>query len=126
MHGLRHTESPLPLTVGSGVARLAEALRVGALVDTTHSKTETTRGEQEGAVTPELRVVGALGKVAVDMVWGRPAVPSPDVAQPGFQWRTSEAEQMIPSKGAYLLEATERGHGHPTHCKGSSAELLPT
>lgn len=37
--------SPLPLTVGSRVARLAEALHVGALVDTTDSKTATTRGE---------------------------------------------------------------------------------
>lgn len=46
--------SPLPLTVGSSVAGLAEALCVGALVDTTHGKTETTRGEQEGAVTPDV------------------------------------------------------------------------
>ena len=44
--------SPLPLTVGSSVAGLAEALCVGSLVDTTNGKTETTRGKQEGAATP--------------------------------------------------------------------------
>lgn len=44
----------LPLTVGSSVARLAEALHVGTLVDTTNSKTETRRGTQGGAVTPDV------------------------------------------------------------------------
>lgn len=42
---------PLPLTVGSRVARLAEALHVGALADTTDSETATTTGEREGAGT---------------------------------------------------------------------------
>lgn len=44
----------LPLTVGSSVAWLAEALHVGTLVDTTNSKTETRRGTQGGAVTPDV------------------------------------------------------------------------
>lgn len=66
------------------------------------------------------------------MVWGHgqgwhwDAHQCPNVAQHGSQQLSSEAKQAIPSKGAYLLEATERGHGHPTHCRGSSAEWLPT
>lgn len=46
--------SPLPLTAGSSVAGLAEALHVGALMDATDGKTETIRGKQGGAVTPEV------------------------------------------------------------------------
>ena len=102
--------SPLPLTVGSSVAGLAKALCVGALVDTTDGKTETIRGKQEGAVTPDvvpgelITWCGLLGPWVIGhghglgpwttLALGHPPVPSqcPDVAQHGSQWLSSEAK----------------------------------
>ena len=136
--------SPLPVAAGSRVAGLAEALRAGALTDTTDGETETTSGEREGAVTPDVTPGMLITQCGLLGPWVRghgrglgpgtrlalrhPPGPSqcPDVAQLGSQQLRSEAKQTNPSKGSYLLEATERGHGHPTHCRGSSAEGLPT
>lgn len=123
---------PLPLTVGSSVAWLAEALHVGSLVDTANSKTEMRMGTQGGAVTPDVvpgelvTHCGLLGPRVRGHEYGLGTRTRLALGHmPWFQWLNSEAKEAIPSWGAYLLEATERGHGHPTHCRGSWAEGLP-